>query len=310
MNTLHSVALVKADSTGTLGKITVIASTSGADRADDILDQSGWKLDSFGANPVILWSHNREIPAIGKGAPRVVGSKADQHLEVDIQFDLNDELGATIARKFAAGYLNAVSVGFRPGRAVPRNQLPADDPYFGEKSCYGMAYYENELTELSPCNVPCNAEALAVRTKSEMSAMIKSMDPEEPKPEDPTAADAPPADPTPADPAPEDPADPGEDTALMDAIAAVSAKLDNVAAICTAMATAIDAMGKASSKQAADISGIKADIEASGILRMTEDITLDALEDAVNKALAPKPARKLTDDDVLRAVSLQLSQRL
>ena len=56
---------------------------------------------------------------IGKGAVEVV----DNALMIDIEFDMDDERAAKIARKAEKGYLNAVSVGFNPAESVPPEQI-------------------------------------------------------------------------------------------------------------------------------------------------------------------------------------------
>ena len=45
------------------GEVEGIASTEMPDRDGEVIKQSGWKLDSYKANPVILVSHNyQEFP--------------------------------------------------------------------------------------------------------------------------------------------------------------------------------------------------------------------------------------------------------
>jgi hypothetical protein len=46
--------------------VTVVASTESEDRVGDVILASGWELDAYLANPVILWAHDYSRPAIGK----------------------------------------------------------------------------------------------------------------------------------------------------------------------------------------------------------------------------------------------------
>ena len=137
-------------------KLSFIASTAGADRYGDIIEQSGWQLDSYRKNPVILFNHNPQEMPIGKGAVEVV----DNALMIDIEFDMDDERAAKIARKAQKGYLNAVSVGFNPIESTPRAELP--DGHFA-KGVSGNYFSKAELLEVSIVTIPANSEAVAAK---------------------------------------------------------------------------------------------------------------------------------------------------
>ena len=137
-------------------KLSFIASTAGADRYGDIIEQSGWQLDSYRKNPVILFNHNPQEMSIGKGAVEVV----DNALMIDIEFDMDDERAAKIARKAQKGYLNAVSVGFNPIESTPRADLP--DGHFA-KGVSGNYFSKAELLEVSIVTIPANSEAVAAK---------------------------------------------------------------------------------------------------------------------------------------------------
>ena len=151
-----------------VGKTTVIASTDTPDRYQDVVDQD-WRLDDFRANPVILWGHDYGQPPIGK-ASRV--DVQNGTLVADIEWDMGSDLGAQVARQFHEGFLNAVSVGFRPSRAVPRASLGEDDPRFGER---GYVYYGNQLLEISAVTIPANPEALSVRDLGDAPEHVQSL---------------------------------------------------------------------------------------------------------------------------------------
>ena len=40
-------------------------STNDLDRDFEKIDQKGWQLENYKVNPIVLWSHDRKIPAIG-----------------------------------------------------------------------------------------------------------------------------------------------------------------------------------------------------------------------------------------------------
>lgn len=140
---------------------TFIASTAASDRYGDIVDQT-WKLDNYKENPVIQVDHDyRASATVGRG---VMVEVVENKLMVDVKWG-SDEQSKVIALKVKEGLLNAVSVGFRPGRSVLRSGLPTDHPYYsdGKENPYGRVYYDNDLLEVSVVAIPANAEALAQR---------------------------------------------------------------------------------------------------------------------------------------------------
>ncbi len=172
----NRIALVVREAAPSVdGRTRVIASTDGADRYDDVVDQGSWKLDRYRANPVILWSHDRSQPPVGKCVAVAI---VENKLVMDIEWDESSELGAQVARQFREGFLSAVSVGFRPGRVIGRSQLPKDDPRYKENG-YGVVYYDNELLETSAVTVPANADALAIaRSAAQGDLLSRALDAE------------------------------------------------------------------------------------------------------------------------------------
>ena len=148
-----------------LERATFIASTATSDRYGDVVDQATWKLDAYRQNPVIQVDHDYRAEAtVGRATSAEV---MDGALVIEVQWGKGAR-AQDVAQKVADGLLNAVSVGFVPGRATRRSELPADDPYYAENP-YGMAYYDNELLEVSVVAVPANAEALAQRSAGALS---------------------------------------------------------------------------------------------------------------------------------------------
>lgn len=158
-----------------LGSATFIASTDGADRYNDIVDQKSWLLESYRENAVILLNHRQDMLPIGK-ATRV--EVIEGNLEIDVKFDMEDELGKEVARKVDGGFLSAVSVGFQPKKAINRSELPPEHPAYSKSA--GQFFQENELLEISVVTIPANAAAVAkglnmqdMQTKKMLHAMIK-----------------------------------------------------------------------------------------------------------------------------------------
>ena len=158
------------------GSATFIASTASSDRYGDVVDQSSWLLESFKKNGVILLNHRQDMLPIGRATKIDV---VDGQLEVEVEFDLGDELGAEVARKVSKGFMSAVSVGFQPNKSIARAELPTDHPAFTKQA--GMFFQQNELLEVSVVTIPANAEAVAkqitledLQLKKMINKMIKT----------------------------------------------------------------------------------------------------------------------------------------
>lgn len=143
---------------GTVAKA-VIASTDDPDRYDDIVDQATWKLDNFRKNPVMPCDHDYDVhKLVCSGDVEVVGGK----LTIVPTVWAEDDYAQMVKGKYDAGILRAVSVGFIPGRAIPRSQLPKEDTRYSDK--WGYVYYDCELLEVSWVVVPANPAALAMKS--------------------------------------------------------------------------------------------------------------------------------------------------
>lgn len=135
-------------------RVLFVASTDSVDRYGDIVDQGTWKLDNYRANPVVQLDHiysaeytiaRGEVATDGGALTLEIVAWSAKARAQDVRQDVED------------GIVNAVSVGFRPGRAIPRSQLPAEDPRAGTG---GYVYYDCELLEVSVVAIPANADAL------------------------------------------------------------------------------------------------------------------------------------------------------
>jgi len=134
----------------------VVGSTNVLDRMGDIITQAGWDLKYYKkTNPVILWGHNRkeDRPPIGKALRVWIEDKGEKtaKLMFKVKFDLQDNFAKEILRKIKDGFINTVSVGFKP---IEWEELSEDDPFGGRR------YTKQELLELSFVPVPANPEAV------------------------------------------------------------------------------------------------------------------------------------------------------
>lgn len=127
------------------GFVSFVASTASVDRMGDVIRQDGWQLDNYKKNPVVLFGHDHEKPIGRAHNVRVDGGA----LKADFEFmpEEVDPFAAKIGRMVKAGFLNAVSVGFRPLESKPIKS--------------GYEFVKTELLEISCVAVPCNQEALA-----------------------------------------------------------------------------------------------------------------------------------------------------
>ena len=145
-----------------------VMSTFDTDRDFEKVDPKGWNLKNYLANPVILWSHDYSIPAIGYAE----NVKADTVLEGDIVFNSKefDEFGWSIGERVKAGALRCGSVGFI---AEEVEFLEAKD-----RNC-DLIFRKQELLEFSICCVPENPFAQNSGTKRlEITEVIQD-EPEE-----------------------------------------------------------------------------------------------------------------------------------
>lgn len=139
-------------------KVSFVASSATPDRYGDIIDQKGWILDNYKKNPVVLLNHDSNQLPIGKGNVYL----RDDKLVIDVEFDSEDERAKEVERKAKKGFMNAVSVGFRPLESKSRSELPEDNKYYGQR---GMYYSKAELLEVSIVTIPANGEATMLEQK-------------------------------------------------------------------------------------------------------------------------------------------------
>ena len=146
-----------------------VASTAALDRYHEIIEPSGWRLDSYRQNPVFQNAHNYGdiLFTLGKALVTEVRTVGDsQALCQRVEFATEVNPIARIAYGlYKGGFLKAVSVGFIPIRW----EIP--DGKNGNNGTNGSAsprrrYLEQELLEVSAVAIPANPEALALGVKS------------------------------------------------------------------------------------------------------------------------------------------------
>ena len=158
---------------GSSSTLDFIASTATLDRYHEVIEPSGWRLDSYRRNPVFQNAHNYGdiLFTLGKALTTEVRSVGGgDALCQRIQFATEVNPVARIAYGlYKGGFLNAVSVGFIPLRWEDGGNSAAD----GQSApAARRRYLEQELLEVSAVAIPANPDALALGLKS--GAIAKS----------------------------------------------------------------------------------------------------------------------------------------
>lgn len=119
------------------------------DRQGEIVVQSGWLLENYMKNPVVLWAHKSDEPPIAKMLQIGVNGSTNQ-LEGKMQFAVNEyDFAGTIFKLIDGGYQSAFSAGF------------INNKYEIDQQNDKVYLVENELLEMSVVPVPANQLALA-----------------------------------------------------------------------------------------------------------------------------------------------------
>lgn len=129
---------------GTDRSLRFVISTAAVDRDNDTVAPTGWKLDNYKRNPVVLWAHDYSSLPVAKATG--IGIEGGS-LKADTQF-ADYPFAETVFRLLKGGFLNATSVGFAP------------KTYKINEERMGLDFEEQELLEFSIVPVPANPEAL------------------------------------------------------------------------------------------------------------------------------------------------------
>lgn len=137
----------KAEGDGDTAPIRIRITTTARDRDRDTVAATGWKLDNYLKNPVVLWAHDYRSFPIAKDTGLTIDAEG---LVGTPQFATADEnpWAPYCERLIRGGYLNAASVGFAPLKWS----------YNEEER--GVDFDEAELLEYSIVPVPANPGAL------------------------------------------------------------------------------------------------------------------------------------------------------
>lgn len=128
-----------------------IASKEVVDRDGEILKVNGIDIKNYKRNPVVLYAHRRDDYPIGK-ATKIIKTR-DGELKIKVLFATEENEDAMkVYRLIKGGFLNAVSIGFRPTEPP---EYPKDGKIF-------RVFPKTELLELSIVPVPANQDALAL----------------------------------------------------------------------------------------------------------------------------------------------------
>lgn len=129
-------------------------SSESIDRDFDKIAQSGWLLDNYRKNPVVLWGHDASQLPIGKGVDLAVENGV---LKATVEFVPANisPLAGQIYEMVKGGFLSATSVGFSP-----IDYEISDDEGRGSKYMPGIDFHKQELREFSIVTIPSNPDAL------------------------------------------------------------------------------------------------------------------------------------------------------
>jgi hypothetical protein len=161
------------------GPIEFVASQKRKNRYGFALRPDGWLLDNFRANPVFLWMHNPGTPPIG----RVNARQEAGELRAGVTFDRDDELAVTVERKYRAGFLNAVSVGWG---FVREDGTPILDWWRLKPEEIASKDVFYDLEEISGVSVPGDPRAVRKQSRQALARLgreLLDLFPEEPDPD-------------------------------------------------------------------------------------------------------------------------------
>jgi HK97 family phage prohead protease len=132
--------------------------TDAVDRDGEVILPRGVDLGNYRKNPVVLWSHNPDVPPVGK-ALWIKPTPNGRGLVARVQFATTDE-ARDVCDLYKEGFLSGFSVGFRPLESGPPTdvEIKARPELAGVKRVHRKA----ELLEFSAVAIPCNPEALVV----------------------------------------------------------------------------------------------------------------------------------------------------
>lgn len=135
-----------------------VASNETVDSYNSVIKASGWQLDRYNKNSVVLFGHaSRELP-IGKGSARIEGDA----LICDIEFFSAEENPvAEQALRIVDRGVMGVSVGFEPLESEYNESRETGDEWM-DLIYPPLDYTRCELLEVSVVTIPANPDALPI----------------------------------------------------------------------------------------------------------------------------------------------------
>lgn len=135
-----------------------VASTSQKNRNNAMVQQDGWKLDNYLANPVHLWAHDSRSFPIGISESIKI-SKGQLIQRVRYTPVTGFDFPAVVFELISEGVIRGISVGF----------MPLEWTFDEEEN--GIKFIEQELLETSTVPIPADPNAL-VRRNSFNAGMV------------------------------------------------------------------------------------------------------------------------------------------
>ena len=133
--------------------VQAVISTPDPDRQGDVVEVSGWQLENFLRNPVVLWMHRHDAPV----ARCVDIRKTRTGLVATARF-ATTPLAEEIWQLYKQGVLRAWSVSFIAHQWEP---LPSG----------GKRFTKQELLEYSCVSVPANPNALSLAHRQALARL-------------------------------------------------------------------------------------------------------------------------------------------
>jgi HK97 family phage prohead protease len=129
---------------------TFTISSATVDRMGDTIAVSGWRLENFKRNPVVLWGHDGSMLPVGRATSVWVQNGKLKAKATLAPADVS-QYAERVRSMIAGGFLTATSVGF-----APIKYAFSEDP----SRKYGIDFLEQELLEFSIVTIPANPDAL------------------------------------------------------------------------------------------------------------------------------------------------------
>jgi HK97 family phage prohead protease len=132
------------------GTVDLVAATGNVARDDALIEPSGWELENFRANPVVLWSHDALSFPVARAVDLQITENA---LTARAEFDTADPEAMRLFGKIQRGFVNATSVRWKP----LETRLDMID---GKEVVH---FLRQELLEVSFVSVPVDPKGLVMR---------------------------------------------------------------------------------------------------------------------------------------------------